>query len=350
MSNYEPPSTNDQQIWELWLTNTYQGVIVTADDMQLFTSLAEEPASIPELAQRLGYDERATGVLVRSLASLSLLVPHEGRFQLTEPARLYLLKSSPYYWGHMMRVGANEWHVTTLTAALKKKNSANAAGPEGTPKSTGKGRSVDGWAEGSIPLDQARDIAARMHSHSLVPAIGAARAYDFGGVNRILDVGGGSGCFMIAFAQAHARLQATIMDLPTMCKVAKSYIDKGAVTDRVDTVSVDMFRQPWPKGYDAVFFSNVWHDWNFRTCRWLAERAYEILPTGGRIMLHEMLLDDDGAGPATTASFSVLMLLATQGQQFTFEELREILEGAGFRNVESIQTSGYYSIVTGYKL
>jgi acetylserotonin N-methyltransferase len=139
------------------------------------------------------------------------------------------------------------------------------------------------------------------------------------------------------------------MELQAMCEVAQTYIDAAGVQDRVDTAAVDMFRQAWPAGYDAVFFSNVWHDWNFRTCEWLAARAFEVLPAGGRIMLHEMLLNDDGAGPPAAASFSMLMLLATQGQQFTFEELKGILEGAGFTGVEARQTYGYYSIVTGFR-
>ena len=134
-----------------------------------------------------------------------------------------------------------------------------------------------------------------------------------------------------------------------MCEVAQDYIETGEVSDRVDTAAVDMFRQSWPKGYDALFFSNIWHDWNFETCKWLAARAFEILPAGGRIMLHEMLLDDDGAGTVTAASFSMLMLLGTQGQQFTFGELKDILESAGFAGIESRQTSVYYSIVTAYK-
>jgi acetylserotonin N-methyltransferase len=349
MNNYEAPTTDDLRIWDLWLTHTYQGAIAAADDMDIFAALANSPATISELARRLDFDERATGVVVRLLASLGLLIPRQERFQLTEQAQLYMLKSSPYYWGPMMHVGVNEWHVSTISAALKKKDSAHAAGPQGTPKSTGAGRSVDGWAAGSISPEQARDIAVRMHSHSLVPAIGAARNYDYSGVKRMLDVGGGSGCFMIATAQAHPHLHCTILELPAMCEVAQTYIRAGDVADRVGTLAVDMFREPWPQGYDAVFFSNVWHDWNFKTCAWLAERAYEILPKGGRIMLHEMLLDDDGCGPATAASFSMLMLLATQGQQFTFAELKAILEKAGFNAVESKHTSGYYAITTGYK-
>jgi len=269
---------DDRRLWDAFIKGSYdRTAVVVADDLGIFSSLHEKPASVSALATHLGFDERATGVIVRLLASLGLLIPHDNRFHLAEDARLYLLKSSPFYWGHMMHFGVNERQCEMLIAKLEQKDSANAAGPLGALTVSGEGRSVDAWAAGQVPMQQARDIAARMHSHSLPAAIGAAR------------------------------------------------------------------------NYDAVFFSNVWHDWNFRICRWLAERTFEILPSGGRIMLHEMLLDDDGAGPPTTAGFSMLMLLATQGQQFTFGELRSILEGAGFAGIETVSTYGYYSITTGYK-
>ena len=349
MTNYEAPSTDDRRIWDLWLTGVYQSAIVAADDSGIFTALAEDAATIEDLAQRLDFDVRATGILLRLLAALDLAVPREGIYQLTDQARLYLVKSSPFYWGNMMRVRVSAWHRDTLLAKLKAKGSAEAAGPEAAVQRSGSNEPVDGWAAGKIGIGEATAIAAAMHSHSLPVAVGAARNYDFTGIERILDVGGGSGCFMIAFAQAHPELKATIMELGTMCEVASTYIESGGVAARVDTVAVDMFREPWPKGYDAVFLSNVWHDWNFRTCAWLAERAYEALPRGGRIMLHEMLLDDDGAGPATTAAFSMLMLLATQGQQFTFGEIKELLEKAGFEEIRTQQTAAYYSITTGFK-
>ncbi len=349
MTRYTPPTTDDRRLWDLWLGHTHQAAIVAADDAGLFDALENAPASPADLARRLGYDERATGILVRLLAALGLMAPRDGRFQLTDHGRAYLLKSSPYYWGPMMRVGLNESQHATLMAALAKKDSADAAGPEGTPALSNTGRSVDGWARGSIAKDEAAGIAATMHSHSLVPAIAVSRTYDFSGVRRVLDVGGGSGCFMVAIAQAHPEVRCTILDLPTMCEVAGGYVAAGGVGERVDTFAADMFREPWPEGYDAIFFSNVWHDWNVRTCAWLAERAYRVLPSGGRIMLHEMLLDDDGAGPVAAASFSVLMLLATQGQQFTFGELRAILERAGFAGITAVPTAGYYAVTTGYK-
>jgi hypothetical protein len=349
MPKYEAPSADDRRIWDLWLTGTYQASIVASCEAGIFNSLDERPATIAELAARLDFDERATGILLRLLASLGLLTQRLGRYHLTDEARVYLVGSSPFYWGPMMSVFVSDRHRDTLLAKLRQKGSDRAAGPEGTPQVSGEGRSSDSWAAGTVSMEQARDIATRMHSHSLPASIGAARNYDFRNVQRVLDVGGGSGCFMIAMAQAHPHLRCTIMELTAMCEVAQTYINAGDAAGRVDTVAVDMFRQPWPRGYDAIFFSNVWHDWNFRTCSWLATRAFDALPSGGRIMLHEQLLDDDGAGPPTAASFSMLMLLATQGQQFTFGELKEILEGAGFTAIESRHTCGYYSITTGYK-
>ena len=80
------------------------------------------------------------------------------------------------------------------------------------------------------------------------------------------------------------------MELPSVCDVARSYIADGGVSDRVETVSIDMFREEWPPSYDGMFFSNVFHDWDVETNLFLARRAYEALPPGGRIFLHEMLL------------------------------------------------------------
>ena len=344
-----PPTTDDRLIWDLWLTHTYQAAIVVADDAGVFATLVQTPMTIEELADRLDADVRAVGILLRLLASLGLLVLRDARFAITDHARVYLLKSSPFYWGPMLRVGVNEWHLSRLSQVLAAKGSADASGPQGTPTAEGTGRAADSWAMGSVSPEQARAIAARMHSHSVLPSLAAARNADLGGVNRVLDVGGGSGCFAIAMAQAHPHLRATVMELSAMCDVAQTYIAAGGVADRVETVAVDMFRQPWPTGYDAVFFSNVWHDWNLKTCTWLAQRTYDVLPSGGRILLHEMLLDDDGVGPATTASFSMLMLLATQGQQFTFGELKTLLESVGFGRVQATHSSGYYSITSAIK-
>jgi acetylserotonin N-methyltransferase len=208
---------------------------------------------------------------------------------------------------------------------------------------------VDAWKSGQIERAQAEAVTRLMHCHSLPASVGAARNGNFEGTTRLLDVGGGSGCFSIAIAQQFPSIRCTVLELPAVCDVAHRYIADGGVTDRVDTTSIDMFREPWPRGYDGMFFSNIFHDWNAETNVFLARRAYEALSQGGRIFLHEQLLAEDGSGPVTTASFSMLMLLGTHGRQYSFTELQQILTSAGFTDVDARPTYGYYSVVIGRK-
>jgi cyclopropane fatty-acyl-phospholipid synthase-like methyltransferase len=172
----------------------------------------------------------------------------------------------------------------------------------------------------------------------------------FGEVGSLLDVGGGSGIFSIQLAKAWPDLRATVMEIDTICAEADRYIDHAGAGDRVETRAVNMFTQSWPGGHDAHFFSNVFHDWSDATCRLLAQNSFDALPSGGRIFLHEVLMDDDGCGPFVAAAFSLLMLLGTKGKQYSLPELRDILESAGFVDIEAATTGGaYYSLVSARK-
>jgi hypothetical protein len=344
MTPYDLPPTDDTAIWDTWLSLHYLSSVTVADELGILQSLHESPVDAVGLAERLGFDRRTTVAVLRMLAAQGYLMQRLGSYQLTDPARLYLLRDSPYYWGHMLgnRSDRHAW----LKERLQDRS------PEGVPGHRGDEATAEtsagSWASGQVNLERGRRIAASMHSHSLPAATGLARNADFSKVRRLLDVGAGSGCYPIALALANPDLRATIMELPAMCQVAKEYIHDAGVEDRVDTVSVDMFREPWPRGYDAVFFANVWHDWNFETCAFLARQAYEALPSGGHVFLHEMLLDDHGDGPLTTVSFSMLML-GTEGQQFMLPELKSLLEAAGFVDVQSQHTYAYYSLVSATK-
>ena len=340
----ELPSTDDRHVWDAWLASLWFPCMTAADELRIFDALSKEPATAAGLAARTGFSERALGTVLPMLTSLHFLTRQAGRYSLSDTARLYLLPDSPFYWGPLIR----RFRASSPLHDTLKNLIAHAAPPRNTHPGESN-RPSDAWAAGEIDLERARGIAAFMHSHSVPASLGAARNLDYRGVKRLLDVGGGSGIFSISFAQHAPALRCTVMELKSMCQVAEEYIKAAGVQERVDTRAVDMFRQPWPEGYDAMFFSNIFHDWSDETCLELARKAHAALPPGGRIFLHEMLLDDSGANPRTTAAFSVLMLLGTEGRQFMFQELKELLEKAGFSNVGVTHTYSYYSVVHATK-
>ena len=337
--NCELPATDDTHIWDIWLSMYQVPCVSVALALDVFESLDARPDSAEGLAARRDLNLRGLRALLPMLLQLGLLQVHDGRYQLNDCARSYMLKSSPYNWTGLYGRIAKTSPTHKLLLETVNNERAKAA----------KVRAADGWESGHVDMVLAREVTAFMHSHSTAAAAGMTRNFDFSRTTRVLDVGGGSGCFSIALARLRPDIRCTVMELPTICELALQYIAEAGVGAQVDTVVVDMFRQDWPNGYDTHFFSNIFHDWSVETCLALARHSYAALPAGGYILLHEMLLDDGGHTPRPAVIFSLLMAMGTMGQQFTFGQLREILEAAGFRNVSCRPTYGYFSIVSAQK-
>jgi len=332
-----PPPVSDRPIWESYLSVFEMPTIAAADRVGLFDHLAT-PHSIAELAAAAGADVPTLCAALPMFAARGLVSVTDGRFQLTELGRTFLLRSSGYYWGHAFVAFAGD----AMTRKIEQLLSGNVAQAQA-------GRITEGWESGGVDLALGEQTARVMNSTAIAASFGVARLAEFRGVTRLLDVGGGSGCYSIAIARANPHLHATMMDLETMCRVAERYIADSGAADRVDTHAIDMFRQDWPKGYDGCFFSNVFHDWSEERIADLARRAFAALPSGGKILAHEMLIEEDRSGPLTVACFSMFMRLGTSGRQYTAGEIGALFEGAGFGSVQVTRAHEYYSLVSATK-
>lgn len=330
------PLCDDRLIWNTWGSIYFFPAMTIADEIGLFAML-QTPATAAEVAQQLGTVPRMTNALLGLLAALDLLVQHQGRFSLSEVARTYLLPQSPYYWGGMLRFGWTTELHTKMRQALRRERLPRAS------------RVTDIWSTGSLTLDAARVVTQAMHSHSFPAAMALAQRPFFTGVRRMLDAGGGSGAFSIALSLQQAELQCTIMDLPVVCQVTQQHIDQYGLQDRITTHPADMFVDSWPSGYDAVFFGDIFHDWDEHDCHLLAARSFALLPSGGQIFLHEMLLTETRDSPIIASVVSVTMALDTEGKQFTATELAELLSECGFVDVTVTPSYGYYSLITARK-
>lgn len=331
-----PATSDDREFWEMWLSTYYMPCITVADEVGIIAAISGEPQETEAVAGMLSLDARALGIHLGLLAALGMVEKRADKWRATSLARTWMHPDAEGYYGPMLtRLGGESPLHKQMLQSLR------------TGEAHGEVTFIEEWERGDLPLEQAKFIAAFMHSHSVASSKSVARLPQFGEVRSLLDVGGGSGVFSIEIARAWPSLKATILEIGTMCAAAQVYIDKSGIVDRVATTTVDMFREDWPTGHDAHFFSNIFHDWSDQTCRLLAEKSFAALAPGGRIMLHEILMDDDGTGPLVAAAFSMLMLLGTRGRQYTFGELRGFLEAAGFVDVTAERTGGgWYSLVS----
>ena len=75
-----------------------------------------------------------------------------------------------------------------------------------------------------------------MHDRARKQARAVDALIDFSSVSRVLDVGGGSGAYSMAFVRAKEGIRATIFDLPNVVPLTKSYIDAEGLSDKMDTM------------------------------------------------------------------------------------------------------------------
>jgi 3-hydroxy-5-methyl-1-naphthoate 3-O-methyltransferase len=335
-----PPTTDDRDIWDTWLAAYRLPVVTVADEVGTFAAISDRAHTTDELAAELGANARALQIHLGLLAALGFVERRAGRWRATAVARTWLHPEGLGYYGPLIQSfrqtqPLHAQMLATLRTGDRPANRISAA---------------DAWEKGEMSAETARWITAYMNAHSRAAALAVAGQVAFGQVESLLDVGGGSGVFCIELAKRWPKLCATVMEIRAVCDAADGFIATAGVGDRVTTQAVNMFTEKWPVGHDALFFSNVFHDWSDDTCQGLADRAFAALPSGGRIFLHEMLMDDDGCGPLPAAAFSMMMLLGTKGRQYNLPELRAFLEKSGFAEIESCRTGGgYYSLVSARK-
>lgn len=78
----------------------------------------------------------------------------------------------------------------------------------------------------------------------------------------------------------------------------------------------------------------MYHDWLPQKCHFLTAKRFNRLESGGRIIIHEMLYDDEKTGPFAAAAFSMMMMGWTEGKQYSGQELTAMLDEIGFKEIQ----------------
>jgi ubiquinone/menaquinone biosynthesis C-methylase UbiE len=178
----------------------------------------------------------------------------------------------------------------------------------------------------------------------VVQAVGAE------GVRRMLDVGGGSGAFSIAFARANPALRAEILDLPTVLPIAERHVAEAALADRITTRAGDLRVDDLGRDYDLVLLSSICHMLGPDGNRDLLFRAARALAPGGRVVVSDFVQDEDGTAPRQAVLFSINMLVGTpSGRSYRESEYRAFLGEAGLVDVERVRLPGPAHLVVGRK-
>ena len=328
---------DDQRVYDAYIAGRKSAAIAAAVRAGLFDLLAGGALPFDRIQAEMGWSRRGTRSMLDALTAMGFVVVAAEGFSASADAAAYLTRTAVgSLWGLVdMEVDSFLSPAALLEALAKDK--ATVYGGE------------DPWAAHEADPAKARAFTAAMHSVSERPAAGVAERLDLSGARRLLDVGGGSGALSIALAKANPGLECVIWDIPAVCPIADEYVAAAGCADRVRSQPGDMFAEDYPAGFDTVLLSQILHDWSFETGAGLVKKAFDALPSGGRIVIHEKLVEDDDTGPLANQLVHLDMLVWTEGQQYRVSELTSLLERSGFDGVERRRTAGYWSVVHGTK-
>lgn len=305
-------------------------ILLTAFELGIFTTLGKDRQSSAEVAAALKTDPRATDRLMNALCAIKLLHKEEGLFTNTSPSQKFLVKDQPGYMEGLAHI-ANLWEMwSTLTETVRTGRAV---------KQTGVARQDEAWR---------RAFIAAMHYRAIWQAPAVASHLDLSHVARILDVGGGSGAYAMAFVRVRDAATAVIFDLPEVIPLTRRFIAEEGFEGRIETVGGDYLRDDLGNGFDLVFLSAVLHSNGPEENELLIKKAAAALAPGGQLVVQDFVMDDDRASPPFGAVFALNMLVATErGDTYTESEIQSWMSRAGLGPLERKETGVGTTLIIG---
>ena len=331
-----PGGFGPEQLLQMTFSFAPSRILSAAVQLDVFSHIAAGSRTAEDVAQRAGASTRGMEMLLDAVAGLGLLQKSKDGYELTPPASEFLVRASPSYLGSMMESDDlwNTWGQ--LTEVIR----------------TGKPvRQVehDELAEKFFPM-----LVRSLHIMNLEPARRTARALGAGNEHRglrVVDVACGSGVWGISIAEADPEARITAQDFPGVFPTTREFVKRHKLEDRFDYLPGDLKEVDFgEERFDVALLGNIVHSEGERSSRDLFRRINRALRPGGRIVVIDMLPNDERTGPPFALMFALNMLINTEeGGTYTLAEYTEWLRDAGFARVETVDVGSHSPLVVGIK-
>ena len=314
-SSPDPQKLLGQLLSGKQLTYSLSGVarLGVADHMRAM------PIAVDKIAAKVGAHTPSLYRVMRMLASMGVFNEVHGKRFALSPAGELLRSDAPGSMRYIAMMFGDPW----TTRAYEHFADCLRTGQDGVSKAYGQ-HVFDVLAERP---EQLETFQAAMTSSSTLAGHAVVSAYDFGGIMRIADVGGGHGALLASILRHYPNMQGVLFDREEI--VGGVPEDQFAGCDGRIAIESGSFFERVPDGCDAYIMKHIIHDWSDEHCRTILKLMREKLPANGRVLLCEMVVTDE-PGPTPAKMLDIEMLLVTVGgKERTKHEFAELLGSCG---------------------
>jgi hypothetical protein len=313
--------------------------IAVAAQFRIADYLKSGPKTADELAELAGVHPRSLYRLLRALSGAAVFSEDDaGRFSLTELGEL-LRSDHPQSMRGFAELIADAVNFETWADLSYSVQTGNPAfiHQHNMP--------FFEWLEGNP--EEARLFHHAMTSLSAGAVAAVVEAYDFSGISKLVDVGGGHGLLIASILSKYPSMKGVVYDDPKVVEGAKEVLRAHSVSERGETIGGNFFTSV-PAGGDAYILKHIIHDWSDDECVTILRHCHKVMPSGGKVLIVEMVIPEPNV-PSIGKLLDLQMLVYLSGQERTSKEYGDLLSQAGFDLQRIVPTPSAYSVVEGIK-
>jgi phospholipid N-methyltransferase len=300
--------------------------LYVANEVGLFEHLAEGPITLDELSERTGVPRRTIRILADAMVALGLVDRQGDRYQNGPVAATFLSGRTPADLRPFLRF----WNRISYPSWMHLEESMR----------TGQA------AVGHLSEELVKVYSEGVEAITAGTAMALATTYDFRQHQRVLDLGGGTGSFLLAVLRNYSHLETTLFEQPDIAAVARQHLVGTPAGEQVKIVEGDFFKDPIPEGHDAVIVANVVHIFSPEHTRALLQRTRERVPVGARLLLVDFWTDPTHTQPTlATLLAGEFQMFSGEGDVYSEEEVHEWLQQTEWRPLEHKPLAGPASLI-----
>jgi hypothetical protein len=331
-----PPSS---RLLEMIFAFTLSRSIAVAAQFGVADLLKDGPKSAEELAQAIGVYPRSLYRMLRALAGAGVFAEETDRHFSLTPLSELLRGDAPESLRAFAAMMADEvnfemWAELPYSIQTGKPAASHKLGMP--------------WFEwlGQNPA-KAKAFNDAMTSLSAGAVVAVVGAYDFSGINNLVDVGGGHGLLLASVLSKYLNMKGVLYDAPSVIAGATDLLAAHGVAGRCETVGGD-FLKSVPAGGDAYILKHIIHDWSDEECVTILAHCHAAMREGGKVLIVEMVIPERNV-PAISKFLDLEMLLFLTGRERTEKEYSDLLKRAGFELTRIVPTPSTYSVIEGVR-
>ena len=308
--------------------------------VDVFTVLADGPKKSAQISEKTGIPANRITTLMTALTSVGLVERSDDEVYSNSPgAEAFLSRDAKYDFGDYLRYQIDKQMYPFLQQLNEVMD--GSLDPD----------AVDSYQHWMADPEQAAIYSDAQHAGSLGPGKTLARLVDLSGARQLLDVAGGTGAMTIRLLEANPGLTSTIIDFPNVSELGWRFISDAGMVDRVRYIPGNALQIEWPGGQDAVLMSYLFSGIPGEELPRMVQNAFDSLAPGGKIMVHDFMVDDDRQGPPMAALWQLQhMAFTPDARSVTPGWLKSQMKDVGFQDIQEHEmVPGLTRLIVGSK-